>query len=498
VRISLLFGEAPFMQGRVYLGRYETVRLIGEGGMGRVYLAQQTDLGRQVVVKVMHEHIAADPVFRERFTRETQVMAKFLHPYAVTLLDAKIDDADGSCIVMEYIRGVTLEDVLRGGQRMEPWRVGRLLRMVCEVLQVAHDLGIVHRDLKPANLMIVDAGTNHEMLKVMDFGLAKMYAADRPGPVEVSNAEFAVGTPGYMCPEQARGEPMDGRGDLYSMGVILFEMLTGRTPFAGRSTMEVLLAHATEEPPSFSQVGASGSVPTAIEEVVRWCLAKNASDRPPNARALAEAFEAVLAEQTPRPLDRSPAPEPPPIPGGRPRQALAVTRPSPLEHSPVDKAPPADKTIPAASAPSTPTPPTPNAPVAFDPLAVVNHLEAWMPEKIATYKLRGFIHDVGGELVESVPGRIRVRLGGKGCVYAMPSRGALSWIGLGRKGADIDMELRLHHAEQRDNQLRITVLIKPAQGDLTADLSWRGLCNQIYCDLRAYLMGSSSGVEAAV
>ena len=118
-----------------------------------------------------------------------------------------------------------------------------------------------------------------------------------------------------------------------------------------------------------------------------------------------------------------------------------------------------------------------------------------MPEKIAAYKLRGFINDVGGELVESVPGRIHVRLGGKGCVYSLPNRGALSWIGLGRKIADIDMELRLQRAEQRENQLRITVLLKPVHGDLSADLSWRSLCNQIFCDLRGYLMGSSSGVN---
>src|SRR5436305_7565640 len=258
------------MIGRVFLGRYETVRLLGEGGMGRVYLARQLDLGRQVVVKVMHEHIAADPVFRERFSRETLVMARFQHPYAVTLYDAKLDDADGSCIVMEYIRGVTLEDVLRGGQRLEPVRVGRLLRMLCEVLQAAHAEGIIHRDLKPANLMIVDANTNYEMLKVMDFGLAKLVVQDhaiRAGG-DVSNAEFAVGTPGYMCPEQARGEPMDGRGDLYSVGVVLFELLTGRLPFSGKSTMDVLLAHATEDPPSFADVGASSMVPPALERVV--------------------------------------------------------------------------------------------------------------------------------------------------------------------------------------------------------------------------------------
>ncbi len=419
----------------------------------------------------MHNHIAADPVFRERFLRETLVMARFTHPYAVTLYDAKMDDADGSCIVMEYIRGVTLEDVLRGGQRLEPARVGRLLHMLCEVLQAAHAQGIIHRDLKPANLMIVDPNTNYEMLKVMDFGLAKLRGMEGTNSVEISNAEFAVGTPGYMCPEQARGDPMDGRGDLYSVGVILYEMLIGRLPFAERATMEVLLAHATEEPPAFSHVGAAGIVSPGVENVVHWCLAKDPKERPDNARALSEAFEAALAEET----RQAPPPD-----SSVPRP---VTRQRPT--------PPAVTFLPPAPTASAPPQPPITLPT-YDPLALVNHFEAWMPEKIATYKLRGFIHDVGGELVESVPGRIRVRFGGKGCVYALPLRGALSWIGIGRKIVDIDMELRLQRAEQRENQLRITVLLKPAQGDLTADLSWRGLCNQIFCDLRGYLMGSSS------
>src|SRR5215471_5218263 len=144
------------MLGRVFLGRYQTIRLLGEGGMGRVYLARQLDLGRQVVVKVMHDHIAADPKFRERFQRETLLMARFQHPYAVTLYDASLNDPQGPCIVMEYIRGVTLEALLRASTRLEPVRVSRLLGMLCEVLQSAHAAGIVHRDLKPANLMIVD------------------------------------------------------------------------------------------------------------------------------------------------------------------------------------------------------------------------------------------------------------------------------------------------------------------------------------------------------
>src|SRR3984885_13988941 len=139
------------MIGRVFLGRYEAVRLLGEGGMGKVYLARQLDLGRQVVVKVMHDNISQEDKFRERFQRETLLMARFQHPYAVTLYDASINDPQGPCIIMEYIRGVTLDTLLLTNKRLDPTRVGRLLHQLCEVLQAAHAEGIIHRDLKPAN-----------------------------------------------------------------------------------------------------------------------------------------------------------------------------------------------------------------------------------------------------------------------------------------------------------------------------------------------------------
>src|SRR5262249_4603924 len=131
----------------------------------------------------------------------------------------------------------------------------------------AHAEGIIHRDLKPANLMIVDPGTSFELLKVMDFGLAKLLLPDPRNPPAVTNTEFAVGTPGYMCPEQARGEEMDGRGDLYSVGAILYELLTGRLPFAGRSTMDMLLAHVTEEPPAFADLGTTVGVPPGVDQI---------------------------------------------------------------------------------------------------------------------------------------------------------------------------------------------------------------------------------------
>jgi serine/threonine protein kinase len=504
------------MQGRVFLGRYETVRLLGEGGMGRVYLAHQIDLGRQVVVKVMHDHIAQDATFRERFERETLLTARFQHPYAVTVYDATLNDPQGPCIVMEYIRGVTLDTLLTNNRRLDPSRVGRLLHMLCECLFAAHSMGIIHRDLKPANLMVMDPDTPNELVKVMDFGLAKLLGPD--AKAAVTNAEFAVGTPGYMCPEQARGDEMDHRGDLYSVGVLLFELLTGQLPFAGRNTMDVLLAHATEEPPSFSSVGVVGLVPAPIERVVQACLAKHPDQRPRHARELSEMYREALAtvqaaqEQVglsgsgPMPGSRFPRPKPVakpapaahPAPPVQPRvmnldlgPATAVSHLSPV---PPATAVPAPVLV---SEPVVVKAPTPTlAPI--DPFAIVHYIEAWMPEKIATFKMRGFIQDKGGELVESIPGRIVVRLGGKNCAYSPPVRG-LSWLGLGRRPA-IEMDLRLTRGEAgRDNQLKVTVLFRSSTGqDVSADQAWRAVCAQIFVDLRGYLMGQNATVSDPV
>jgi serine/threonine-protein kinase len=449
------------MVGRVFLGRYEAVRLLGEGGMGKVYLARQVDLQRQVVVKVMHEHLAEDPKFSERFQREMLLMARFQHPYAVTLYDASLNDPQGPCIIMEYIRGVTLDTLLQRNGRLSPQRVGRLLGQLCEVLQAAHSEGIIHRDLKPANLMIVDPDTPYELLKVMDFGLAKLLDPDFFKKVSMTGTDFAIGTPGYMCPEQARGDDMDHRGDLYSVGIIVYEMLCGRLPFAGRETMDVMLAHATEPPPPFAQMGAGDWVPASVEAVIRQCLAKWPGERPNCARELAERYETALAHEVA--VLESAIPTDDPRAPGEPAAAVPLGQ---MDNS-------TSVAVPVMAAKTD---------------DAVYHLEAWMPERIAAYKLRGFVQDVGGEVLESVPGRIRVRLGGRGRTYA--PRGRNSWLTLGRRAGQIDVELHLERADPaRDSLLHITVLMRPTDRRAADEEEWRNRAAIIYCDLRGYLMG---------
>lgn len=447
------------MVGRVFMGRYQVINLLGEGGMGKVFLARQLDLDRQVVVKVMHDHIAADPKFCDRFKRETHLMAKFHHPYAVTLFDASLDDPQGPCIIMEYIKGMPLEDLLQMNKsRMNPARVGRMLGQICEVLQAAHRQGIIHRDLKPANLMVVDADTPYEKIKVMDFGLAKMVDPPDFNRISVTGMDFAVGTPAYICPEQVRGEVMDHRGDLYSIGVILYELFAGRTPFEGHSSMDVLLAQATEEPPSFAELGVDW-IPPGIEKVVRRCLAKDPADRPASARDLAELYQAALEKEESPDASEVSAAEPETLP----------EMPSPLARQ-----------------------------VPENPNAVSFHIEAWMPETVAVHKLRGFVNDAKGQVVESVPGRIRVRLGGPGSKYRFKGR-RKSWLPLSRKSGEIEMDLFMEQAGQGNaSLLSVTVHMFSRDGIPPSDEHFRSFCSHVFVDLRGYLMAQTVDADDTI
>jgi eukaryotic-like serine/threonine-protein kinase len=431
------------MIGRIFLNRYETLRLLGEGGMGKVYLARQLDLGRQVVIKVMHEHVAAEPKFRDRFQRETLLMARFAHPYAVTLYDASL--TDGPCIVMEYIKGVNLETLLQKNQRFTPARVGRIVGQLCEVLQAAHDQGLIHRDLKPANLMIVDHDSPREKIKVMDFGLAKLVDAEgAAGEYHASSAEFAVGTPGYICPEQVKGDPVDHRGDIYSVGVMMYELLTGRLPFVGPSSMDLMLAHATELAPRFADLKLPVSIPEPVEAVVFLCLEKDPKDRPQSARELAELYETAMS------LEAS--------------GMVEAFHKQPAEGH--------------ADSPALPT----------DPNTLTFVMEAWMPESVAVIKLRGFAHDADGQIVESVPGVVRMRIGPNGRLGKTTAPGG--WFGF-RKPDPLWLELHLHQLEPgRQNKLVIQVVFRPTSASQLSDAAWRERCTRAYMELRSYLMGT--------
>jgi eukaryotic-like serine/threonine-protein kinase len=477
------------MIGRVFLGRYEVQRLLGEGGMGRVYLARQTDLGRQVVVKVMHDHVAQDARFRERFQRETLLMARFHHPSAVTLYDATLNDPAGPCIVMEYVKGVNLETLLAKNGRMTAPRVARIICQLCEALQAAHDDGIIHRDLKPANLMIIEPDTPKERIKVMDFGLAKLIDDNLTQKVTDTNVDFAVGTPGYIAPEQVRGETMDHRGDLYSVGVMMYELLSGRLPFVGSNSMDVLLAHATEQPPSFAEIGQAGWVPPAVEALVMQVLAKDPDDRPQQARDLAESFQNAIYTEQIRADERIAHR---PHLAEEPRSDRFIKEPRSDRYFQETLSETLEEFVPLETESSVVrrsgvlvAPVTRTQSMPLDTTTLQFQMEAWMPEVIAIRKLRGFVYDCAGEVLESLPGLIRVRL----AQSRTPT--STNWFGFGRKtSGPIDVELHLsRHDPRQENKLSIDVMFRPAHTSLLHDATWRSRCTKIFIELRAYLMG---------
>ncbi len=278
--------------GLTLFGKYEIVRMLGRGGMGSVWLVRHLGLHSERALKVVNADLNVHSGAAKRFEREARAMAAFTHPNAVMVHDAR-PARDGAYIEMEYVEGKTLQKVMSSGQPMPlPW-ILRILDQLCDVLEVAHKKGIIHRDLKPANLMLLDGrAPGKEHLKVLDFGIAKILeeSADLG-----SMTNGFLGTPAYVSPEQALAEPIDGRADLYTVGVMLFEFLTGSRPFGGNPT-QLVMQHVNTPPPSLSEVNPKVQAGESVELFLQRCLAKDPRDRPHSARALFDGFCLALAD----------------------------------------------------------------------------------------------------------------------------------------------------------------------------------------------------------
>ena len=267
------------------IGRYQSVRILGSGAMGMIYQAVDPEIDRVVAIKLIRADLldgADRPDFIARFRREAQAAGRCTHPNIVAVHDFSIHDGN-PFMVMEFIDGATLVQAWPASRRFSPADAVLLMLQVLAALQAAHTLGVVHRDIKPANIMLTGAN----LVKVTDFGISRIDTS------VLTLVESVVGTPSYMSPEQCRGEAVDARSDIFSAGIVLFEMLAGQKPFTGRNAAEVFSKLLLEPAPDLG--GIVADLPTAICQVVARCLAKAPADRFASAADMAAALQAAIA-----------------------------------------------------------------------------------------------------------------------------------------------------------------------------------------------------------
>ena len=267
--------------GRVLDNRYQIVELIGRGGMSAVYRATQLSMGKTVAVKVMARSLSEDDKLLQRFNQEALASSRLRHPNTIKVFDYGQSNDGYLFLAMEYLEGQTLGQVIKYEAPLDARRSCKVARQVCKSLAEAHRAGIVHRDLKPDNVFLTDIYGERDFVKVLDFGIAKFMTE---GTQEtLTQTGFICGTPLYLSPEQGLGKALDVRTDLYSLGVMLYEMLLGQTPFRGDSPISVVMKHIHEAPPSFHEKNPEVRVPLALEDFVMRMMAKNPCDRPSSA-----------------------------------------------------------------------------------------------------------------------------------------------------------------------------------------------------------------------
>jgi serine/threonine protein kinase len=283
------FGKATAAPARRVIGNYELLAPLGQGGMGRVYMARHVVLDRRVAIKVLRAAVATDPSVRARFLTEARAIAAIDHPNVVTIYDSGVSEQGAPYLAMELLEGETLSQQLTRGA-IDVAIAARIMCDVVEGVSAAHARGVIHRDLKPSNIMLVRGRDGREHAKILDFGVAKI--VDDLGGDDISRVGFVVGTPGYMAPEQCRGLAVDERGDIYSLGVILYRVLTGNAPYRAAERHELLRLQVSESPRPPRQLVPT--LPIAVEAVVMRCLELRPERRFASALDLLDALRGML------------------------------------------------------------------------------------------------------------------------------------------------------------------------------------------------------------
>jgi serine/threonine-protein kinase len=290
--------------GRTLPGGYLILELVGVGGMGRVYRAEQTTLGRTVAVKIIHPHLVGEENTAARFITEARAASRLNHPNSVGIIDFGKTPDGQLYLVMEFLRGRDLARVTHEDGALPFRRIVDVLRQTLAALAEAHSENIIHRDLKPENIILEPVRSGGDFVKVVDFGLAKMRAeTQQPG---ITSPGIVCGTPEYMSPEQARGDPLDARSDLYSVGVILYQLVSGRLPFEADSPTQVVLMHLTDTPRDPREVAPDRQIPKPLVDVTLKALAKDPKDRFQDADGFASELARALVQAEDRPSGGAP------------------------------------------------------------------------------------------------------------------------------------------------------------------------------------------------
>lgn len=285
--------------GEIINNRFRLLELIGQGGMGKVYKAQQVGLTRLLVIKLLHPQFAEDPVRKARFHREAEAMTRFTHPNAVTVFDFG-EWKNQMYMAMELLKGGSLADLMNEGRLLPTTQVVSILEQACQALEAAHKVGLIHRDLKPENIMLNDQIDGQYEVKLVDFGLA--YFMEMEGQERLTAAGIALGTPCYMSPEQARGKSLDARTDIYALGIMLYEMLCGSLPFLSKNVTQLMMQHIFEQPEKPSVRNPKAEINPALEELALAAISKRSENRPQSSQSFRELL--LMAEENPTGAER--------------------------------------------------------------------------------------------------------------------------------------------------------------------------------------------------
>ena len=285
-------GPAQDLVGQVLADRYHIMKKLGEGGMGQVYLAEHVKMGRRSAIKVMNPSMVHDPEAVARFNREAANASRISDAHVCAIYDFGETPEGLIYLAMEFIEGEPLTELIRQEGALPASRAADIAIQVAAALQAAHDLGIVHRDLKPDNIMLTRGRDGSDAVKVVDFGLAKAVGGEGGGQ-KVTRTGLVVGTPEFMSPEQLSGDKLDGRTDVYSLGLVLFNMLTGTLPFPADSVQEAMIKRLTDEPAELLEVRPDRHFPPGLQQILDTALARNPVDRYQSAAKFAHDLAAV-------------------------------------------------------------------------------------------------------------------------------------------------------------------------------------------------------------